>query len=89
MCRLREHLAYAKVHVAFVRTVQKLARKDSSETRMQGVGDAKAYGVLPPINAADVHDATAVFKRSVASRVSASRRRTMSLPFRAWAFTQL
>ena len=51
-----------------MRRVQKIVRK---ETRVQGAGDAQAYGVLPPIeNAAGVHNAMAVFKRSVAYRMS-------------------
>jgi len=40
--------------------VQKIVR---TETRMQGVGDAQASGVLPPIeNDAGVRNATAVFQ---------------------------
>jgi len=50
--------------------VQKIVR---TETRMQGVGDAQASGVLPPIeNAAGVHNATVVFK----SRTACRRRNT-------------
>jgi len=57
-----------------VRRVQQIVR---NETRMQRVGDAQTYlqhGVLPSIeDAAGVHNATAMLKRSVAFRYRMSK----------------
>jgi len=48
--------------------------EDCAEGDTDATGQGRAYGVLPPIeDAADVYNATAVFKRSVAYRMSKAK----------------
>jgi len=68
---LRFQLTADPMGRTFARRVQKIMR---NETRMQGVGDAQAYGVLPPIE----RQASTMPRRclSAASRTAYRRRNT-------------